>query len=66
MVVMVYVDTLSLKFEKDPFSGCGEINVLLDLWNFLCIFRHHPNLRLQMPQSTDNFDKHIITDFVDI
>ena len=66
MVVMVYVDTLSLKFEKDPFSGCGEINVLLDLWNFLCIFRHYPNLRLQMPQSTKNFDKQIITVFVDI
>ena len=29
MVNKRYVDILSLKFEKDPFRGCGEIDVLL-------------------------------------
>ena len=28
-----YVDILSLKFEKDPFSGCGEIDDLLGQHN---------------------------------
>ena len=28
-IEFTYVDILSLKFEKDPFSGCGEINVLV-------------------------------------
>ena len=34
MVNQRYVDMLSLKFEKDLFRGCGEINVLLDVFNF--------------------------------
>ena len=29
MVATTYVDTLSLKFEQDPFRGCREIDVLL-------------------------------------
>ena len=29
LVVGSWVDILIFKFEKNPFSGCGEINVLL-------------------------------------
>ena len=33
MVATAYVDTLSLKFEKDLLNNCGEIDVLLALDN---------------------------------
>ena len=33
MVATVYADYFSLKFQKDPLSSCGEINVLLGLNN---------------------------------
>ena len=34
MVATAYADYFSLKFEKDPLSSCGEINVLLSLEQF--------------------------------
>jgi hypothetical protein len=34
MVATVYADYFSLKFQKDPLSSCGEINVLLSLEQF--------------------------------
>ena len=34
MVAAKYIDTLSLKFEKDPFSSCREINVLTKVGRF--------------------------------
>ena len=47
LVIKKCVDILSLKFEKDPFSGCGEINILVTFhvayWILVSqkVFRHY-------------------------
>ena len=47
MVIKTYVDILSLKFEKDPFRGCGVS---------LCIFTCIPIFKVPYTPSIENYD----------